>query len=72
MKFAIFVEFVYYCQNKLLSLISVSFKSFVFSGRFESGKKVSIGKVSIFIVDMFTLQKPDLKLNGMKEHQLLL
>ena len=52
MKFiAIFVEFVYYCHHELLSFISVSFKSFVFSGRFVAGKEV--WKVSIFIVDMF-------------------
>ena len=53
MKFvAIFVEFVYYCHHKLVSFISVSFKSFVFSSRFESGKEV--WKVSIFVVDIFS------------------
>ena len=42
---AIFVEFVYYCHKKLLSFISVSFKSFVFSSRFSL---------------LTRLQKPDL------------
>ena len=56
------IDLIYCHDHKLLSFVhvSVSFKSFIFSGRFEFGKEVLIGKVSNFNVDMFTLPKPDL------------